>query len=397
MERSKFLPMAKRNAAGSGSIKHRKDGRWEAKYSYTDKLGQPKRSSVYGRTQKECRQKLTQILKNVDEGSYRETEKRYTVKEWFEEWLTTYCKTLKPRTMNDYRSRSERYIIPHLGKAQLSALTPMQVQRFINLLSDGDKNQKPLSPKTVQNIHGILHSALKQAVLSGVITQNPADNTKLPKAKRPELKPLMDDSITDFLEVIKGDPYERVFIVDLFTGMRQSEILGLQWQDVNFAKQEIRICRQLQKDRTGKGYLFIDETKNGKDRVIPIPPTVAAVLKAQQREQKQWQLAAGPAWRNEHNLVFTNELGDHLRHSTVYQHFKKLVKKIGMDETRFHDLRHSTAILELQNGCSVKAVQQQLGHYSSSFTMDTYAAVSETMRQDTRNRLEQYIQQVSNL
>ena len=179
--------------------------------------------------------------------------------------------------------------------------------------------------------------------------------------------------------------------------MRQSEILGLQWQDVNFAKQEIRICRQLQKDRTGKGYIFIDETKNGKDRVIPIPPTVAAVLKAQQREQKQWRLVAGPAWKNEHNLVFTNELGDHLRHSTVYQHFKKLVKKIGMDETRFHDLRHSTAILELQNGCSVKAVQSQLGHYSSSFTMDTYAAVSDTMKQDTRNRLEQYIQQVSNL
>lgn len=387
--------MAKRSAAGSGTITHRKDGRWEAKYSYTDKLGQPKRGSVYGRTQKECRQKLTQILKEVDEGGYQKAEKSYTVKEWFTEWLDTYCRSLKPRTLNDYKSRSQRYIIPNLGKAKLSALSPIIIQRFINRLSEGYQDQKPLSPKTVQNIHGILHSALKQAVVSGVIAHNPADNTKLPKVKKPELKPLMDDDIAAFLNVIRGDPYERVYIVDLFTGMRQSEILGLQWKDVDFEKQEIHVCRQLQKDRTSKDYIYLDETKNGKDRVIPIPPTVVAALKKQRVQQKEWQLAAGPAWKPEYDLVFTNEFGAHLHHSTVYHHFKKLVKQIGMDETRFHDLRHSMAIMALQNGCSTKAVSDMLGHYSSSFTMDVYAAVSETMKQDTRERMEQYIQRVS--
>ena len=316
---------------------------------------------MYGRTQKECRQKLTQILKEVDEGSHHEARKRYTVQEWFKEWLDTYCQSLKPRTRNDYEARAQRYIIPNLCKAQLAALTPMVIQRFINRLSEGYKDQEPLSPKTVQNIHGILHSALKQAVLSGVIMHNPADHTKLPKVKKPALKPLMDDRITAFLEAIKGDPYERVYVVDLFTGMRQSEILGLQWQDVNFEKQEIHVCRQLQMDRTSKSYIYLDETKNGKDRVIPIPSTVVTALKAQQRQQKQWHLAAGPAWSNEHDLVFTNERGEHLRHSTVYHHFKKLVKKIGMDETRFHDLRHSTANLALQNGCSTKAVSELLG------------------------------------
>ena len=87
------------------------------------------------------------------------------------------------------------------------------------------------------------------------------------------------------------------------------------------------------------------------------------VLKEQRRQQAEWKLAAGPAWHNEHDLVFTNELGGHLCHTTVYQHFKKLVKKIGMDETRFHDLRHSTAILALQNGCSTKVVQELLGEW----------------------------------
>lgn len=387
----------KRNASGSGNIRQRKDGTWEARYSFHDELGQPKRGSVYGKTQKECRQKLTAALKQIDEGSFRQTVKKYTVEEWFNEWLDTYCKNLKPRTIDDYRSKTERYIIPNLGKSQLTSLNPVQIQRFINRLSEGYGEQKPLSPKSVKNIHGILHSALKQAIIAGVLTQNPADNTRLPKQKKPELKPLMDNSISDFLEVIKGDPFERVFMVDLFSGLRQSEILGLQWEDVDFAKGEITVCRQLQKERKGNGYLFLDETKNGKKRIVAVAPAVMDVLKAQRIKQMEWQLAAGEAWNNEHNLVFTNELGRHLCHSTVYTHFKRLVAKIGMDATRFHDLRHSTAIMALQNGCSVKSIQELLGHYSSSFTMDVYGAVSETMKRDTQDKMQNYIKQVSNL
>lgn len=389
--------MAKRNAQGSGSIRRRKDGTYEARFTYTDELGQPQRGSVYAKTQKECRKKLTAILKQIDEGSYRKTGKRYTVAEWFEEWIDTYCKNLKARTVDDYRGKSNRYIIPNLGKVQLAALTPMQVQKFCNRLSEGSKDQKPLSAKTIQNIHGILHSALKQAVLSGVIHQNPADNTKLPKVKKPDLKPLMDDDITRFLEAIRGDPYERLYILDLFSGLRQSEILGLQWEDVDFEAGELTVHRQLQKSRYDSGYIFLDETKNGKERVVTIAPTIVNVLRAQQRQQAEWKLAAGSAWNNEHNLVFTNEVGRHLCHSTVYQHFKKLVKKIGMDATRFHDLRHSTAIMALQNGCSVIATQQLLGHYSSSFTMDVYGAVSNTMKKDTQDRMENYIKEVSTL
>lgn len=389
--------MAKRNAQGNGSLRHRPDGLWEARYTFKDELGQPQRGSVYAKTQKECRQKLTTILREIDDGRYQKPVKQYTVAEWFREWLKTYCVNLKPRTIDDYKKRSEKYIIPHLGKVKLSALTGVQVQRFINRLSDGHKEQKPLAPKSVQNIHGVLHSALKQAVMSGVISRNPADNTKLPKAKKPALKPLMDDSIPAFLDVIKGDPYERVYIVDLFSGLRQSEILGLQWQDINFEDGEITVCRQLQKSRNGEGYIFLDETKNGKDRTIAVAPAVMDVLKAQKRQQAQWKLAAGPAWSNEHDLVFTNEMGGHLCHVTVYQHFKKLVKQIGMDETRFHDLRHSTAIMVLQNGCSPKLVQQLLGHYSSSFTMDVYGAVSKTMQKDSQERMQKFIEQVSNL
>ena len=389
--------MAKRNAQGNGSLRHRPDALWEARYTFKDELGQPQRGSVYAKTQKECRQKLTNILQEIDDGCYQKPVKQYTVSQWMKEWLKTYCMNLKPRTIDDYTKRAEKYIIPNFGKVKLTALTPVQIQRFCNKLSKGYKQQKPLSPKSVQNIHGVLHAALEQAFVSGVIVRNPADNTKLPKTKKPALKPLMDDSIPKFLEAIKGDAFERVYITDLFSGLRQSEILGLQWGDINFEEGEITVCRQLQKSRTGKGYIFLDETKSGKDRTIAVAPAVMDVLKEQKRQQTEWKLAAGQAWNNEHDLVFTNELGEHLCHSTVYHHFKKLVKQIGMDETRFHDLRHSTAIMALQNGCSPKLVQQLLGHFSAGFTMDVYGAVSKTMQKDSQERMQKFIEQVSNL
>ncbi len=103
-------------------------------------------------------------------------------------------------------------------------------------------------------------------------------------------------------------------------------------------------------------------------------------------------------WKNDSGLVFTDELGDHLKHDLlVYRHFKRIVASIEMPETRFHDLRHSCAIMELQAGCSIKVVQEQLGHYSSAFTMDVYASVSNAMKKDTQNRMENLIKTVSDL
>ena len=111
----------------------------------------------------------------------------------------------------------------------------------------------------------------------------------------------------------------------------------------------------------------------------------------------EWRLAAGPAWNNPLNLVFTDELGGHLKHRTINNHFKKIVASIGLENTRFHDLRHSYAVNALQAGDSVKAVQEQLGHYSSAFTMDVYAAVSDTMRKDSQKRMEGLFKAVSDL
>lgn len=166
----------------------------------------------------------------------------------------------------------------------------MQVQRFINRLS------KKLSPKSVKNIHGILHSCLKQAVVAGLISVNPADNTNLPKAQKAQLTPIMDDDVSRFITACQDHRYGNLFLIDLFTGLRQSEILGLQWSDIDFEAGTIHVQRQLQKARGSKEYFFLT-TKNGKDRIVPFPPSISAVLKQEQRRQAEWRLAAGVAWR----------------------------------------------------------------------------------------------------
>ena len=389
-----------RAAAGAGSIRQRPDGRWEARYSYEDELGVKKRSSIYADTQKECKRKLTAILKSIDDGVFTGPAPRVTLKSWTETWLDVYCRDLKPSTMTGYRSKISKWIVPRLGDVQLTALTPARLQRFVNSLSD---TEPPISAKTVKNISGILHKILAKAVVEGLITRNPADGLKLPEVQKAELSPLMDDDLRRFLDAIRGDDYERLFYVALFTGMRQSELLGLKWSDLDLDGMTARVRHQLQRDNSGgpgndgQGYFFLDSPKNRKPRTITLTPSVVRVLKSQRAQQNEWRLAAGSAWNNEHDLVFTDSSGEHLKHRTIQNHFKRAVTSIGKPEVRFHDLRHSYAVAALQAGDNVKNVQEQLGHYSSAFTMDTYADVSETMRQDSRNKMEALIKSVSDL
>ena len=142
-----------RTAQGSGSIRQRTDGRWEGRFTYTDDLGQKKRASVYADTQKECRQKLTAALKSVDDGSFIKTQ-RYTVSQWLDEWLSTYCGDLKPATFSGYRSKIETRIKPYIGNSTLSALTNVQIQKFY----------KRCRPDSSTAIRQTISSCLKSSV-----------------------------------------------------------------------------------------------------------------------------------------------------------------------------------------------------------------------------------------
>lgn len=382
-----------RAAQGSGTIRQRKDGRWEARYTVGRDPGTGKQvqRSIYGDTQKEVRQKLRDITTEIDDGSYS-TPSKMTLGAWLDVWLAEYTSNLKPRTHALYRGHIEYRVKPALGAMKLSAIKPHDIQTFYNQLQKETKDKPPLSPKSIKNIHGVLHKMFSQAMEIGYIKTNPSDVCKLPKIIKAEIKPLDDGQITLFLQAIQGHTYENLYVVDLFTGLRQGEILGLTWDCVDFKTGIITIYRQLQRiDGTYKHASL----KNDKSRRITVAPAIVELLHEHRRRQYEMRLKAGSAWENS-NLVFTNEFGGHLVRETVYRNFKRIVKRLGISDARFHDLRHSYAVASLQSGDDIKTVQENLGHHTAAFTLDVYGHATERMKAESAARMDGYFRRVKN-
>ena len=278
---------------------------------------------------------------------------------------------------------------------ELEALTTPAIQRFYNQLGIDKNGKGGLSAKTVKNIHGILHAALQQACKVGYIRANPTDACTLPRVERKEIKPLDSDEIATFREAIQGHRFEIVYMVTLFTGLRRGEVLGLTWDAVDFSNGTLLINKQLQKIPGARAAFRLVDTKNSKGRTITAAPSILVALKRHRARQAEWRLKAGELWEDS-NFVFTDELGHHLSPHTVYHNYKRIVASIGLPDAHFHDLRHSYAVAALKEGDDVKTVQQNLGHHSAAFTLDTYAHATAEMRRESAARMEQFIKRVSN-
>lgn len=379
-------------ASGNGNIRKRPNGTWEGRFSagYNPATGKLVRKSVYGKTQKEVREKLRAAVAALDDGTYFEPTK-ITVEDWFARWLNEFTVGLHPLTLVSYQNQVRLYIKPRLGKMKLANLDTLTIQKFYNSLLKGSELQKPLSPKSVKNIHGVMHKALAKAVMLGFIKSNPSDSCELPKTKRATLYPLKDNSLTAFLVAVKGHRFERYYLIDIYTGMRESELLALQWRDIDFEAGTITVERQLLRSYIKGQSSDFAPLKNENARRIMPARKVFDLLQQQKAQQTEWQREAGPLWDNPNGLVFTNERGKHLSQSGVYKPFKELVAEIGSPQTRLHDLRHTYATLALQNGDSVKNVQETLGHATATFTLDVYAHVSEAMQKDGADRMQTLI------
>ena len=380
-----------RGAQGGGSIRKRPDGRWEARYTtgFDPKTGKQIQRSIYGKTQKEVRQKLNQIIAEIDQGVYKEGS-TMKVSQWLSIWLRDYIGNVKASTVKSYQDHVRLNIDPYIGDVQLTKLTAPMVQEMYNELL----REKQLSAKTVKNVHGVLHRAVEQAIKLGYMKGNPLAAVTLPRIEKPHIKPLEDEALTKFLKEIKGNPYELVFYVTLFTGMRQGEILGLTWDCIDFERKSILINKQHGKVKGKNEYAFFC-LKNDKPRVLIAADAVIAALKKQKARQERWAGKCGCMWENQDNLVFTTETGRYLCNQTVYLAFKKVVKKLGYGDVRFHDLRHSFAVNSLKAGDDIKTVQENLGHHTAAFTLDTYAHVTTGMKKDSANRMEKYIQSLA--
>ena len=295
---------------------------------------------------------------------------------------------MKLSTRQKYEQTVRVHILPAMGSVKLRDLNAPIVQRFYN-----QATEKGLSAKTVQCIHGVLHRALKQAVELDMLRSNPCDKCKVPKVKaRPEIHPLEGEQIGAFLRAAEADAYADLFFIDLFTGMREGEILGLSWDCVDFDRGSITIRRQLQRGRGKGSQFYFSPLINGKTRRIVPAPEVMARLKTVRIKQHTMRLRAGSAWANPDDLVFTNELGQHLHHTTVYRHFKKCAETIGLPDSRFHDLRHTFATLSIQEGVPLKKVSADLGHATAAFTADVYAHITDAMGRDAANKMQALIQ-----
>lgn len=367
---------------------------WEARITVGRDPGTGKqlRRSFSGKTQKEVREKMQAAAVAVNDGDYFEPSK-ITVGQWLDTWAAEYLNSVKPRTVESYKANIIQHIKPAVGALRLSELTAVDVQRLYNGLIN-KHNGAPLSPKSKKNVHGTLHKALEKAVALGYIRHNPADKPDLPKIQKTEIKPLADNEMISFLDAIKNSEYESIYAVTLFVGMREGEVLGLTWDCIDFKAGIITIKRQLQKVRGCGGEYVLVPTKNGKTRIIALASYVIQVLTAQRKAQYEQRLKAGPVWSNLLNLVFTNALGKNLCSQTVYLHFKKLAAAAGVPDARFHDLRHSYAVAALRSGDDIKTVQKNLGHHTAAFTLDTYAHVTEKMRQESARRMDNFIEEI---
>lgn len=377
-----------RAAAGAGSIRQRPDGRWEARVTVGTNpgTGKPVRRSLYGATQKEVRQKMTAVLRELDRGTYQ-TPNKTTVAAWFREWLDVFCTNkVKLLTLQSYEGIVKNHIVPAIGSLELQAVKGTHIQKIYNTMTTAG-----LSGKTVKNVSAVLHKAFSVALKQGMISANPCEGAELPKTVRHEITPLTDEEIPRFLEAIDASPMRNAYALCLFAGLREGECLGLSWNQVDFQQGRIRVSQQLQKEKKkGGGYYIAPSPKNSKARTIEPPPIAFKYLQAERVKQLENRLAAGPMWSNPDDLVFTNETGGHYAISTFYKRFKRIAAAIGRPDARPHDLRHTTATVAIASGADVKSVQDMLGHATASFTLNVYTHTAEQMMKDTAARMQGY-------
>lgn len=403
------MPQSKKknnkSASGMGNIRKKTstvNGKtytyYEARYTegFDPGTGKQIQRSISGKTQKEVAQKLKAALAALDSGTYIAPCKM-TVGEWMDVWSKQYLGGVKESTVAAYNATIRTHIKPGIGAIRLDALDTHLVQSFYNGLREPTKDRDAVSPKTVKNVHGVLHKAMQQAVANGYIRFNPTNSCILPRIEKKELQPLDEAETKLFLDAVKGHPLELLYTITLFTGLREGEALGLTWDRVDFMRGTILISKQLQKEKKKGGEFRLVSLKNDKPRRITPAPWVMQLFRDRKLQQYEHKEKAGAAWSNPMNLVFTNELGGNLIPQTVVRHFKEIVASIGRPEARFHDLRHSYAVASLRSGDDIKTVQGNLGHATAAFTLDVYGHVTNQMQEASAVRMEAYIKGILNL
>ena len=369
--------MAKKRANGDGSIRKRKDGRWEGRYvvGHDPITGKMISRNVLGKTQAQVKEKLRTAIENSKRLDYTQTGK-YTVGQWMDEWFEAYAKVkVRPSSHQTYKGYIENHIKPNIGDIPIEKLTSLQLQKFYRLLLtegripriESEKQPKGLSAKTVRNINQVISSAMDMAVRHKLILTNPTEGCELPKVEHREMKTLPAEQLGAFLREAKESGVYELYYLDLATGLRRGELLGLKWEDVDLQNGIIHVRRQVARV-DGEVKELPLKTKNSY-RNISISQDAVAMLEEMEAHRSS-------------DYVFPSSTGGPISPDSVNNMLHRVLKRAGLPSIRFHDLRHTFATLALQNGVDIKTVSGMLGHFSAGFTLDTYAHVTTSAQKE---------------
>lgn len=376
--------MAGKRGHGEGTIFKRRDGRWCAElYLGIAKDGKRQTWRTYGDTRREVADALSKVIDERRRGQSIVIEKQ-TLAEFLNHWLTNSVKpSVRPLTYESYEVNVRVHILPELGRHELTKLAPQHVQHWLN-----ERVGAGLAPRTVQYAHAVLRRALNQALKWGLVHRNVATLVDVPRVVRPEVQPFTPEQARLFLSAAAGDRLRALYTVAITTGLRQGELLGLRWEDLDFETATLRVRVALQ--RVDGGWRLVEPKTPKSRRVIGLPAIALAALREHCDLQDAERRHAGERWE-ERRLVFTTGTGRPLDGPNVTHQFQHLLVRAGLPRLRFHDLRHTCASLLLADGIPPRVIMETLGHSQISLTMNTYAHVMPALQREAAKRMDELL------
>jgi len=367
-----------------GSIRSKGKNSWQIQiYTGMGPDGKPRRhfETVRGR-KGDAQRRLTELLSSLDKGVYTPPG-RVTVAEHLHEWLDGYVRTnCSQRTFDGYQSIIETHLVPVLGHIQLKQLHPQAIQAYYG------KACETLSARTVHHQHRVLSQSLKYAVRQGYLGRNPAEMVDPPSPRKKVMRTLTPGEVEVLFENAQDNYYYPVVYTAVSTGLRQAELLGLRWRDIDLDMLSISVSQVLYKRR---GVCQFKEPKTSHSRRrVAMTPKLALFLREYKAQRERLYNELGKQFTLD-DLVFASVEGKPIDPGVLSHNFGRIVKRAGLKNVRFHDLRHTFASLMLLRGAKPKVISEALGHSSVAFTMDTYSHIIEGMQSDAMALLDEVL------
>ena len=375
--------MASRRGANEGSVYQRGDGRWVGVLHVGYAAGKRERKSYYAATRQEVASKLAAAIRDRQLGK-RPVPERETLADFLNRWLEDVARrTVRPSTLRGYEVTLRLHIIPEIGHLKLARLSADDLDGLYSALL-----AKGLSPKYVRLVHAIVHRALAHALKRGALAVNVASTVSAPSAPRREFRTLSPEEAARLLSVARPDRFHALYVLALTCGLRQAELLGLRWADVDLDGAALHVRQQVY--RLQGAWVFSEPKTAAGRRTISLSGRAVEALRERRLAQNAERLRA-TTWADL-DLIFANRRGRPTERANLQrQSFWPLLERAGLPRVRFHDLRHACASMLLAQNVNPKIVQEMLGHSSIAVTMDTYSHIMPSLQADAAEKMDRLL------